>query len=218
MITIRKFEAAIVKYLNLTAPALDKRNRALKTSGLILHVPGRKGAIPVMPADAAYVILVAVSNAKLEEVVEAVKRLGGLVPDEATKIPPGFETLHGALTEIILERSKISVNRVMVEPHSCRAEVDIEINTDDGVEVHKIQYGLSLPDTDLTIARSSHIQHEFVIRGVFFDIVVELLGNVVVAGLVGGDSLKDFKGRRKFGPRLASRLQYELDSLGKDEK
>lgn len=179
LITIRKFERAIVEHLNLTAPTLDKRDRALKSAGLILSDTEKKGAIPVKPADAAYVILVAVSNARLEDVVKSVEELGRLRVKHFKRPPKGFETLHSALTTIIEQKTRIAVDTVVIRPHTLHAEMSVAISDvgDSNIEIYKFEFGPDEPQTNLMIAKETHIQHEFIIRDLFFGIVTNLLEN-----------------------------------------
>lgn len=187
LITIRKFEKAIVDRLNLTAPTLDKRDRALKNAGLILNDPNRKGAIPVTPSDAAYVILVAVSNARLDDVVEAVKEIGGLASPRELDLLPGFETLHSALTTIIAQKPNIVVKHIRIRPNILEVDVELVIydKATNVIQPYEIEYRPVAPQADITVERQSHIQQEFIVRDLFFDIVARLLDD---------DTYADFKG------------------------
>lgn len=187
LITIRKFEQAIVDRLNLTAPTLDKRDRALKNAGLILNNPNRKGAIPVTPSDAAYVILVAVSNARLDDVVDAVKEIGGLMSPRGLDPLPGFETLHSALTTIIAQKPNIVVKHIRIRPNILEVDAEFVIydKATNEIQHYTVEYRPVTPQADLTVERQSHIQQEFIIRDLFFDIVARLLDD---------DAYADFKG------------------------
>lgn len=191
MITIRRFENAIVKHLNMTTPALDKRDRALKSAGLILSNTERKGAIPVTASDAAYVVLVAVSNAKLDDTVDAVRDLGALVCWNEKNPPEGFETLHSALTRASGPAPKPFVRKVVVRPHILEAEINLEVGPPGDTIAYTLKYKTPVPRTDLLPASMFDIQHEFVIKAEFFTTVQNLIegpGEIVDEGPREGPS------------------------------
>lgn len=166
MITIRKFEQALAPHLQISGPALDQRNRALRQAGMILKsdgdvAPRGKGGISVNASDAAWVLLAAASDAGPKDVVEVVQRMGKAQPSATMKdeklddegepisgypywpegLPDDFRTAHGALSCIIGRGTEVGVHEIVVRPHTYSVEMDLSFNLGGEWVNRSVNYG-----------------------------------------------------------------------------
>lgn len=186
MVSIGNFERGLAKYIGISGPALDQRDRELRKAGLILKtesgvIPRGKRAIAVNASDAAYVILAAASDSGPKDVVERVVALANMRAEllqldhnglfQSHSVPAGFQTLHDFLTSAILGTDGCYIERAIIRPHSLSAEIDASIGEMGAPQNDLFEFAGEPSQSGLGVDPEDCMQKVIELRSGFFQIV-----------------------------------------------